>query len=255
MSRLNVVDTGNPDGPSIVWLGSVGSNTSMWDRQIPVFSEDYRCILVDHPGHGASPPADGPLTIESMADAVLTELVNLEVDRAHFVGLSLGAMVAMDIAARHPDRVDRLALLCTTAHFENQGPWIERAATVRAGGMTAIAETVVGRWLTPTYAEAHGDEVEGFVAMLESTEPESYARCGEAIGAMDQRDRLPAIKAPTLVVAGTEDPATPPPHAETIASLIDGARLELVAAAHLANWEQSTAINELLIEHLGARSA
>ena len=228
----------------------------MWDRQIPEFADGYRCILIDHPGHGDSPPADGPLTIESLADAVLTELVNLAVDRAHFVGLSLGAMIAMNVAARNPDRVDRLALLCTTAHFENQGPWTERAATVRASGMTAIAETVVGRWLTPAYAEAHRDEVGRFVAMLENTDPGSYARCGEAIGAMDQRDALPAIKAPTLVVAGTEDPATPPPHAETITSLIEGARLELVEAAHLANWEQPKAVNELLREHLeGAQGA
>lgn len=250
MTTLHVVDTGNPAGPPIVWLGSVGSALAMWDRQIPEFADRYRCVLIDHPGHGASPPATGPLSIESLADDVLATLDSKGVARAHFVGLSLGAMIAMSIATIHPDRVDRLALLCTTAHFDDQSAWAARAATVRTGGMTTLADAVVTRWLTPAYAQAHPDEVAAFVAMINATDPESYARCCEAIGLMDQRPTLRTIQAPTLVVAGTEDPATPPVHAETIANLIPNAKLATVAAAHLANWEQPNAINELLRKHL-----
>lgn len=250
MTDLHVVDTGGPDGPPIVWLGSLGSSTAMWNRQIREFAGRYRCILIDHPGHGASPKATGALTIESLGDGVLSTLDEMGVERAHFVGLSLGAMMAMDLAARHPDRIDRLALLCTSAHFDSPDPWNERAATVRTGGMTEVAYAVVARWLTPEYTAAYPDEVAAFVTMLHATDADSYAWCCEAIGAMDQRARLASVRAPTLVIVGAHDPATPPAHGETIADLIPDAHLETVESAHLANWAQADAVNRLLGQHL-----
>ena len=249
MSGLHVVDTGNPDGPPIVWLGSIGSSTAMWDRQIPAFAARYRCVLVDHPGHGLGPPPRGTLTIESLGDGVLAELDAMSIGRANFVGLSLGAMVAMSVAADHPDRVDRVALLCTSAYFGPDYGWTARAATVRAEGMSAVAEATVGRWLTPDYAAAHPDEAAALAKMIMATNPDGYASCCEAIAEMDLRERLKAVTAPTLVVAGTRDPATPPPHAETITSLIAGAVMRTVDAAHLANWERPGPVNELLREH------
>jgi 3-oxoadipate enol-lactonase len=222
----------------------------MWGPQLPAFGAEYRCVFVDHPGHGGSPPPDRPLTIESMGAAVLAELDDLSIERAHLVGLSLGAMVAMSIAARRPARVGRLALLCTSAHFGRDYGWLDRAATVRAEGMSVVAEATVGRWLTPGYAATHRDEVSALVEMVTATSADGYAACCEAIGGMDLRGDLPAVTAPTLVVAGAQDPATPPPHAETIASLITGARIETVDAAHLANWEQPAAVNHLLRAHV-----
>jgi 3-oxoadipate enol-lactonase len=250
MTDLAVVDTGNPAGAPIVWLGSIGSSTAMWDRQLPAFAADHRCVLIEHPGHGGSAPPDGPLTIVSLGDAVLTALDRADIERAHFVGLSLGAMVAMSVAARSPARVRRLAVLCTSAYFGPDYGWLDRAAKVRAEGMGAVADATVGRWLTPDYAATHPDEVTAFVEMVMATNPDGYASCCEAIGGMDLRGELPAVTAPTLVFAGTQDPATPPPHAETITSLITDARMETVDAAHLANWEQPAAINELLRVHL-----
>jgi 3-oxoadipate enol-lactonase len=255
MSDVRVVDTGNRAGPPIVWLGSIGSSTAMWDRQVPAFA-DHRCVLIEHPGHGGSAPPEGPLTIDRLGDAVLAALDEAEVERAHFVGLSLGAMVSMSIATRSPGRVGHLALLCTSAFFGPQYGWPERAAVVRAEGMSAVAEATVGRWLTPEYAAGHPDEVTALVEMVMATDPDGYASCCEAIGEMDLREDLHTVGAPTLVVAGTQDPATPPPHAETIASLIPDARMEMVDAAHLANWERPIAINELLRAHFeGAHDA
>ena len=250
MSDLHVVDTGNRAGPPIVWLGSIGSSTSMWDRQLPAFAADHRCVLIDHPGHGGSAPPVGTLTIAGLGDAVLAVLDGSGIERAHFVGLSLGAMVSMSVAARSPSRVGRLAVLCTSAYFGPDYGWLDRAATVRAEGMSAVAEATVGRWLTPGYAATHPDEVSALVDMVMATNPDGYASCCEAIGGMDLRGDLPTVTAPTLVVAGIQDPATPPPHAETIASLVTDARMETVDAAHLANWEQPAAINELLRAHL-----
>ncbi|MDF2732674.1 MAG: pcaL [Desertimonas sp.] len=250
MTELNVVDIGDPHRPPIVWLGSLGSSTAMWDRQVAVFGATHRCLLIDHPGHGASPPSTGPLSIAELGVDVVAALDRREVDRAHLVGLSLGAMVAMWLAAEHSDRVDRLTLMCTTAHFEDPAPWHERAATVRAGGTRGLADTIVSRWLTPDYAAAHPDEVATFVAMINANDGESYAGCCEAIAAMDQRPKLSDIGAPTLVIGGRLDPATPPIHQQTIADGIGGSRLELVDAAHFANWELAGDVNRLLAAHL-----
>ena len=115
MSGLHIVDTGNPDGQPIVWLGSLGSSTAMWDRQIAEFADTHHCLLIDHPGHGSSPPPTVPLCVESLGDAVVETLDDADIDHAHVVGLSLGAMIAMALATNHPDRIDRLALLCTSA--------------------------------------------------------------------------------------------------------------------------------------------
>lgn len=255
MNELNVVDTGDAGAPPIVWLGSLGSSTAMWKRQIAEFGDHHRCLLIDHPGHGDSPPADGPVSIESLGDDVLATLDDLGVERTDLVGLSLGGMVGMNLAARHPDRIDRLALLCTTSYFGNDDFWTERAATVRAGGTAPIADAVVARWLTEEYAAAHPDDAAAFVATLSACDPASYAHCCDAIRLMDQREILPDVHAATLVIAGTEDPATPPIHAEVIAGLIPGARLGTVHAAHFANWEQAEAVNRHLRDHLDRGSS
>jgi 3-oxoadipate enol-lactonase len=254
MADLHVVDTGSGDGPVVVWLSSLGATTEMWERQVTALGRRCRCVLIDHPGHGTSPTLPGPYTIDGLADGVVATLDRLGIGRAHVVGLSIGAMMAMAAGVRHPQRVDRLALLCTSAQLGPASSWHERAATVRADGPGAIAATIVGRWLTPAYAATHREEVERLVAMVSSVEREAYAACCEAIAAMDLRDRLPSIAAPTLVVAATMDPATPIEHGELIASLVPGARIEIIEAAHLASWERADEVNDLLADHLlGAR--
>ena len=159
----------------------------------------------------------------------------------------------MSIAATVPQRVDRLAVLCTSAHMDSP-PWHERAATVRAEGTGAVAATIVTRWLSAGYAAAHADEVADFEKMIASTDDESYAGCCEAIAAMDLRPVLPEIEAATIVIAGTLDPATPPPHLEAVAAGIPGSRLELLEAAHFANWELAGDVNRLLATHFAERS-
>jgi 3-oxoadipate enol-lactonase len=239
------------DGPFVVWLGSLGSTTAMWDPQIAEFDDRFRNVLIDHPGHGTSPTLPGPYTIAGLADGVVAHLDDAGIERAHVVGLSIGAMVGMAMAIDHPERVDRVALLCTSAQLGPSTAWEERAAAVRdAGGPGVIAEIVVGRWLSPDYRGAHPDEFAAFVEMVSSVDAEGYALCCEAIAAMDLRADLPAVRAPTLVISGALDPATPLEHGELIASLVPGARMEIVEAAHLASWERAAEVNELLADHL-----
>ncbi|WP_309232279.1 alpha/beta fold hydrolase [Micromonospora tarensis] len=188
--------------------------------------------------------------MDLLGRAVLRTLDHLDVPWVHYAGLSLGGMVGMWLAAHAPERVRRLALLCTSASLGPAEQWRERAATVRAAGLSAIADPVVARWFTPAFAVARPDVVAGHRAMLTATPATGYAACCEAIAAMDLRPDLGRIGAPTLVVAGADDPATPVSHAREIVRRVPGARLAVVgAAAHLANVEQPERVCRLLRDH------
>jgi 3-oxoadipate enol-lactonase len=242
---------GPPDAPTVVLAGSLGSTLAMWDRQIPVLSQHFRVVRYDARGHGASPVPAGPYSIDDLADDVVALLDHLDVGRAHVVGLSIGGMAALRLAAREPDRVDRLVVLCASAYLTPSQPWADRAAQVRAQGPGSIAPTVVARWLTEPYKAAHPDDLAALVAMLSAQPWEGYASSCTAIETMDLRADLPLITAPTLVISGADDPSIPTPHQEAIAAAIPGARLHILdGAAHLASFERADAVNALLLDHL-----
>jgi 3-oxoadipate enol-lactonase len=240
--------TGPADAPVLVVGPSLGTTFRMWDAQVPALSEAFRVVRYDHLGHGGSAVLPGPYTVDRLAGAVLSLVDDLGVDRFHYAGLSLGGMVGMAIAARVPQRVRRLALLCTSAYLPPAQGWRDRAAAVRAGGTASIAETVTERWFTAGFTGRAP-----FEEMLVTTPDEGYVACCAAIETMDLRSRLGAITAPTMVIAGAEDVPTPPAHGELIAGAVPGARFEVVAdAGHLANVEQPAEITALLLNHLGA---
>ena len=241
-----------PEGaPVLVLSNSLGTTQDLWERQVPALAERFRLLTYDHPGHGASElPEDTP-TVERFAHGLLGLLDELELERVSLCGVSLGAMVGMALVLQAPERVDRLVLACTSAYLGPPEQWDERAGVVRSEGMVAIADTVVGRWFTPELAQDDPETVARFRAMLAATPPEGYARCCQAVGAWDARERISAIVAPALVVAGADDRATPVEHAELVATRIAGARLiVLERAAHLANVERADAFTEALLEHL-----
>ena len=245
---------GPDDAPTLVLLSSVGSSTQMWQPCVGPLAERFRAVRIDTRGHGrsAAAPAGLPCSMADLSRDVLGVLDRLGAARVHLAGLSLGGMIAMWLAVHHPERVCRLALLCTSAHLPPAQGWTDRAATVRAAGMAAIADAVLARWTTPGLAARDPVLVAGLRAMFIATDAESYAQCCEAIGAMDQRADLGRIDAPTLVIGGAQDPATPPEHQRLIATGVPGARLELLdPAAHLATVERPDAVAALLLNHLG----
>nr|WP_064571396.1 3-oxoadipate enol-lactonase [Gordonia sp. LAM0048] len=249
--QVHAVVTGRPDGPAVVLSNSLGSTHRMWDAQIAALEERFRVVRYDTRGHGASPVPPGPYSIDELADDVIGLLDRLDIERAHLVGLSLGGMTMMRAAARNPERVDRLALLCTAAYLPPARGWTDRAALVRNDGTSAVAAAVVQRWFTPGYLAANTEAQQGYEAMVVATPAEGYAACCEAIAAMDQRAELSSIIAPTLAIAGADDPATPPDLLRDIVDAVPHARLLVVPdSAHLANAEQPGAITPALLEHL-----
>lgn len=253
MNAVNVhhVVTGPVDAPVVVLSNSLGSTHTMWDAQADALAEHFRVVRYDTRGHGESPVPVGPYDIDDLADDVVALLDTLGVERAHFVGLSLGGMTGMRLAARNPERVDRLVVLCTGAHLTPSSAWHDRAATVRENGSKSVAEAVVARWFTAAYLDAHPDIKASSEADVAGTPAEGYASCCEVIAAMDLRDDLPLITARTLAIAGADDPATPPPSLQEIADNVQAGRLLVVPeSAHLANAEQPGTITPAIIAHL-----
>jgi 3-oxoadipate enol-lactonase len=245
------VVTGPEDAPALVLSNSLGATLAMWDPQAEALAERFRLVRYDTRGHGESPVPPGPYDIADVGADLVALLDHLGIERAHVTGLSLGGMTGMWLGINAPERLDRLVLLCTSAKLGPPENWSERARTVRADGTAAVAEAGVGRWLTERFREEHPDTAEWLRAMIAAQPDAGYAECCGVIERMDQLADLPSITAPTLVIAGAQDPATPPEHAERIVAGIPGARLEVLdPAAHLANVEQPEAVTRLILEHL-----
>ena len=227
---------GPDDAPVLVLSNSIGSTSAMWDRQMPALSERFRVVRYETRGHTGAPVPDGPYSIADLGGDVVALLDRLGVERADFAGLSLGGMTGMWLGVNAPERVDRLALLCTSAMLARDTDWPGRARTVRAEGTGAIAAATVERWFTEGFRQANPDIAERWRTAIAATPSEGYAACAEAIGSMDLEDEIAAIRAPTLVIAGR----------------IPGARLELVDGAHLSNYERADEVTALLLDHLEA---
>lgn len=241
---------GAEDAPPLVMASSLGTTLGMWDAQAPALRDRFRLLRYDHRGHGGSPAPSGPYAIEDLGRDVLALVDRLGVERFSFLGLSLGGMVGMWVASEAPERVERLVLCCTSAKMDPE-TWETRAATVREEGVGAISGAVTERWFTPGFRKEHPGVLGWAQKMLRETPAEGYAGCCEAIRDMDLRDRLRRIEAPTLVVAGAEDPATPPEHAELLKDSIPGSRLTVVPnAAHLANVERPEELTGVVLDHL-----
>lgn len=213
----------------VVLAPALGATAQMWAAQdlgdLPVLRHEYRSV---------------PRTLDDLGAEVLAAAPG----RFSFCGLSLGGLVGIWLAVHAPERLDRLVLACTAAHFPPPEKWRERAALVRVEGSTApLAEATVARWVArPTPA---------LLEMAASARPDVYAGCCDVLAQADLRDALGAIRTPTLVIAAEHDEATPPEACAALAAAIPGARLEVIAGArHLPNVEAPDAFNGLLRRHL-----
>jgi 3-oxoadipate enol-lactonase len=203
-------------------------------------------LRYDQLGHGRSEVPPRPYTVEQLGREVVALLDELGLERVSFCGLSLGGAVGQWLGAHAPERIDRLVLAGTSAYFGPPERWTERAAQVEAEGMGPVAKATMARWFTAAF-EGTGPYRE----TLASTPAEGYIACCSALAVWDFRSELIGISAPTLVVVGAEDPATPPEQAEAIAEGIPGARLAVISgAAHLVNVEQPEAFNRAVLDHL-----
>lgn len=244
---LNHRTEGSATAPPLLLGPSLGTSYALWDKVAPELSISHRVIRWDLPGHGGT-AADliGPgATVGDLADLVLALADSLGIERFAYAGVSLGGAVGLHLAVRHPERVESLGVICSSAHFNGRGPWEERAERVRREGLEWLLDSANSRWFAGDFTapELLRDHAEA--------DPEAYAACCDALAAFDLRERLGEIGARTLLVAGRQDPATPPAHLREIADAVPGATLvELPGASHLAPAQCPEAVLTALRAHL-----
>ena len=259
--QVNGVDlyyelSGPTGAPVAVFSNSLGTTLAMWDAVIPALRGRYRVLRYDTRGHGRSQVLDQPITMDDLAADLIGLFDGLEITQAHVVGLSLGGMTGQALASRYPDRVISLTLMATTAYMPTQASWDERASLVRAQGTAAIVEATMGRWFTPHYPERARERVSPVREVFIGIDPTGYAVCCNAIGRMDLRPIIHQITAPTLVIAGADDPATPVAMSEEIRSSVPGAEMVVLPqAAHLLAVEQAERVGAYLISFLDRHRA
>lgn len=240
-----------PEGAPVLLLStSLGTALEMWEPQMAAFAARFRVLRYDSRGHGRSAVTPGPYSIEQLGRDALGLLDALGIETAQVCGLSKGGMVGQWLGIHAPERISRLVLANTSAHIGQPEVWNRRIETVRAEGMAAIRDGVIERWFTAPFRERAPEAVEHLAALLLATDPEGYAAACAAVRDMDQRSELPRIQAPTLVIAGRHDLATPPAQATLLTGAIPDARLVTLEAAHISNVEAAEAFTAAVLEHL-----
>ncbi|HTJ66967.1 MAG TPA: 4-carboxymuconolactone decarboxylase [Actinospica sp.] len=253
-----------PPLPPLILGSSIGTTAALWDAVVPVLARDRTVIRWNLPGHGGSPadliPTDGSATIADFAALVLNLADALDIPCFDYAGDSFGAAIGTYLAAHHPDRVNALAICCTSAHFGDPSNWQARAKKVRDEGTAAMAElgdTAPDRWFPADSLARTSPATADLIATHKAVDPRGYAACCDAIAAVDLTPVLADISAPTLVIAGRGDPATPPAHARELADGIrDSTLTELAGVGHLAPYEAPEAVAGALQTHVsGTRHA
>jgi 3-oxoadipate enol-lactonase len=242
---------GPENAPALVLVNSLGTNLHMWEPQMARFSRALRVVRYDCRGHGALEAPAAAYTIEQLGRDLLGLLDTLQIERAHICGLSLGGMIALWLAANAPERVSRAVFANTAARIGTAESWAARIALVSAGGMGAIGEMVLTRFLSERFRHQHPEVALRIRAMLEATNPQGYMNACAALRDADLRPALPAIHVPSLIIVGGEDESTPPAQGQELHHAIAGSELVMLReAAHLSNVEQPEAFSSAVMSFL-----
>jgi 3-oxoadipate enol-lactonase len=240
-----------PGRPTVIFGSSLGADGRMWAPQVSAMAAHWNTITVDMRGHGRTPLGEAPITIERLADDVIAVADRLGVATFAFCGLSIGGVIGQSLGARYPKRVTSLVLAATGLTIMTPAMLQDRAQRVLSDGMAWIADASESRWFTEAYRQASPGAVKEKMDAMRAMDPRGYAYTCRALGEFDGAAGAACIQAPTLVISGADDIATPPSSGRALAGAIGGARYaELPQASHLCNLEQPLRFNTLLQEHL-----
>lgn len=245
---------GDPSNPPLVLLNSIGTDMDLWDATLPKLRRRFLLLRVDTRGHGASGAPAGDYELAMLAVDVGAAMDAANIATAVVAGVSLGGMIAMQLAMDAPERVNGLALVCTSATMD-RAAWTARVEKVRDEGMAAIADLVMSRFLSPAFVQDQPELAASIRRALLEMHPEGYAGCAAAIRDMTLEDRLHAVSVHTLVVTGDRDTSTPfSGHGEHLVERISGARHVALDAAHLAPLEAPDMLAGIIINNFRLRS-
>lgn len=250
---LSALATGNPDGPAILLSNSLGATLDMWEPQREMLGATYRVIGYDTRGHGQSSSPAGPYSFDDLTGDALAVLDHFAVDKADYIGLSLGGMTGLGLGLDHADRFGKIVCACARADapapFANS--WDDRIAAITTAGLQAIWSGTLERWLTPGFVAQNPEAVRALAVDFLQTTVAGYTGCARALQTLDYRHRLPTMALPVLYLAGAEDMGAPPAAMRDMAQATPGATLvEIPDCAHIANLNAAGAFNSALAQFL-----
>lgn len=236
-------------GPWLILSHSLGCDISMWDPQLPALAERYRVLRYDTRGHGRSGAGTAPYTLDQLADDAAQLMDHLGIDRAVWVGFSMGGMIGQVFALKYPQRVSALVLADTVSQHgaTPQSVWDERIRVAREQGVEPLVQPAIGRWFTAAFREAQPRIVDGVAKVIASTDVEGWTGCCAAISSVHTTAELPRIDCPALVIVGEHDIGTPLAASLEMHRHLPNSTLVVIAdAAHMTCIEQPARFNRAL---------
>ena len=260
--QINYEVSGNASGPWLTFSNSLATNLGMWREQEAALAGDYRILRYDKRGHGNSAPVEGPYSFDDLIGDVVGLWDRLGIEQSYFVGLSIGGMTAQGLALHHyrpgqgpPSWPTRRPI----GSDDFRAAFDQRVALAEGGGMEAVVESTIERWFTESYRASGGSWLDEVRGMIRTTSVAGYVGCARAIQGLAYLDELDSLDHPVLLIAGTQDPATPPAGMRLMQERIAGSRFVELDTAHLSNIEQAAGIHGradgVLLEAIGNAGA
>jgi 3-oxoadipate enol-lactonase len=250
--RLDYRLAGPDHAEALVLSNSLGTDRGLWHAQVESWSRRWKVVCYDTRGHGASDAPPGDYTLQRLGLDLVSLMDHVGLARAHVAGVSLGGLTALWLGVHAPARIGRLVLANTAARIGAVASWEDRIRLVTADGMRGLADLTMERWFTPAFRATEPATVARIRATLLATPVTGYLGCCAALRDADLRADAGRIRAPTLVVIGTHDPATPPADGRFLAGVIPGASLLELDAAHLSNIERAAAFTGAVAQFLSS---
>ena len=222
------------DSPVLVMSHALGTNLELWDYQVEALRGSFRILRYDSRGHGKSPDGHGPYTISLLASDVLALLDELNIPSAHFCGISMGGLVGQYLAIHHPERISSLVLSNTAARVGTCEKWDRRIREVTKAGIAAVLDEVLEGWFSARFRSTGPPIADSLAQALKATSPEGYIGTCHALRDADLSQLVGSVNAPTLIIAGTEDQATPLEASRFLHEKIRGSELIALECGHLA---------------------
>ena len=249
---FNVLIEGGENKAVLMLSNPLGTNLHIWDPQIPALLKHFRVVRYDSRGHGASVANQGPYSVEGLGHDALAIMDALGVGKVHWLGLSMGGIIALWLLAHARERIGRAVLANTAAQIPGPDLWNSRIQTARDAGMDTVAIAAAERWFTKAFRDTHPEKVERVMEMVRTTPLPGYLAACAAGRDMDLREAIRSITNKVLVIAGRHDLSTPPGMGTLVASSIKGSKFVTLEASHMSNIDDATNFTKLAVDFLTA---
>jgi 3-oxoadipate enol-lactonase len=250
MDAASAIGGMGPSKSVLILSNSIATDLRMWDPQIPELAKHFRILRYDFRGHGSSGIPAGAYSLDRLGRDVLELLDALQIERAHFCGLSLGGMVAQWLGIHAPDRINRLILSNTASYLGPAKRFDDQIASVMEDDASITADRFLHNWFPSQMLNDGEVIVQSIRSMVLAIDRRGLAGCLAAVRDADMRHTVALIRCPTLVIAGQYDTVTLPSHSESIAEAVSGARLITLPVVHLSNLENPETFLSAVLEFL-----